>query len=47
MLAWKLDLKPWDVDRMNCTDVDAFLIILRRMMDLMGGSDEIMEMTGW
>jgi len=48
VLAWKVNLKPWDVDRMDCTDVDSFLIILKRIMELQGGDDEVTEMmTEW
>lgn len=48
MLAWKLRLKPWDVARMDCTDVDAFLIMLKRVLELQGGEKDITDMMeGW
>jgi hypothetical protein len=41
-----MGLKPWEVDRMDCTDVEGFQIILQRVMELMGGEEELVSIIG-
>ena len=44
LLGWKLGLKPWEVDLADCTDIDAFLVILKKMLELQGGEQDITDM---